>query len=839
MPQKKKLRSGVQKFISRVISGLMAQEERVGAQEPADLPDGMVELIRETAAQGAVLLKNDGVLPLAEHSRIAVFGRVQIDYFTVGYGSGGDVNAPYTVGLLAGLRDEPRVQVDETLAGRYEQWCRENPPDHGYWGHWPRYHAEMELTTALVEAAAQRTDAAVVVIGRAAGEDRENTLEAGSYYLTQEEQRMLDLVTAQFTRTAVVIDSGNCMDLSWVERYGDKLGAVLYAWQGGMESGHAVADVLCGRVTPSGKLTDTLARAYTDYPSAAHFGNKAYNQYTEDIYVGYRYFETFAPEKALYPFGFGLSYTTFAVTLVSAGADKTEIALEVCVQNTGDQYAGREVIQVYYGAPQGALGKPAKALAAFARTDLLAPGDCQTLRIAFPISQMASFDDSGAAGHPYCFVLEAGAYPVYLGTDAHSAACVYTHSVPQTVVTQQLTSIMPLRAADTFARLRPAAGVDGAWAAAKEQVPAAEDTLRERILHALPEGVPITGDQGYTLLDVKQGRVRMEDFIAQLSLEELEAISRGDYKMNSPLGAKGNAGALGGVLESLREKGIVPVTTTDGPSGIRLHAAASLLPCGTLLACTWSPELVEALYRKMGEEMRMKGSHILLAPGMNIHRDPLCGRNFEYFSEDPLLTGRMAAAVVRGIQSQGGSACPKHFACNNQETNRTHNNSMVSQRALREIYLRGFEICVKEANPYNLMTSYNKINGVWSHYNYDLCTTVLRGEWEYTGNVMTDWWMRSCKDPNFPRLRDNAYRVRAQVDVLMPGGKPVGKPKPDKTLLKSYGKPDGITLGELQRTAKNVLRFVMQSMPFIQANGAENCYTRPKDSWFTVGRRNS
>ena len=298
--------------------------------------------------------------------------------------------------------------------------------------------------------------------------------------------------------------------------------------------------------------------------------------------------------------------------------------------------------------------------------------------------------------------------------------------------------------------------------------------------------------------------MRKEDF-----LTELEAISRGDYIMNSPLGAEGNAGVFGGVLQSLRDKGVKPIVTTDGPSGIRLKASCSLLPIGSLLSSTWNEALLSEVYKKVGEEMKDRGSDVLLAPGMNIHRNPLCGRNFEYFSEDPLLSGKSAAAVVRGLQSAAVSACPKHFACNNQETNRTKNDSRVSERALREIYLKNFEICIKESSPLNIMTSYNKVNGVWSHYNYDLCTQILRNEWHYEGNVITDWWMQKSKSPEFPEMRDNAYRVRAQVDVLMPGGERVGKRKPDGTLLKTYNKPDGITLGELQRTAKNVLKTVL------------------------------
>ena len=282
--------------------------------------------------------------------------------------------------------------------------------------------------------------------------------------------------------------------------------------------------------------------------------------------------------------------------------------------------------------------------------------------------------------------------------------------------------------------------------------------------------------------------------------------------MGSNLGVAGNAGAFGGVIESLRQKGVPPIITSDGPAGLRLKKYCALQPCGTALACTWNTELMEALSAKVGEEMIHYGVDVQLAPGMNIHRNPLCGRNFEYFSEDPLLSGKMAAATVRGVQSKGKAACPKHFACNNQETNRNKNDSRVSERALREIYLRNFEIVVKEAKPLTIMTSYNKVNGVWSHYNYDLVTTVLRGEWGYTGCVITDWWMQKAKSPEFPKLKNNAYRVRAQVDVLMPGdiGHLAKRYKSDGSLLETLGKPDGITRAELQRTAKNVLTLALR-----------------------------
>ena len=406
------------------------------------------------------------------------------------------------------------------------------------------------------------------------------------------------------------------------------------------------------------------------------------------------------------------------------------------------------------------------------------------------------------------------------------------HTEPKLRVTQRLESRADCAPKEAFDRLVALADENGKIEKGYESVPLSAVLRREEIEKNLPEAPDFTGDKGIKLEDVANNRATLAGFAAQLEDIELEALCRGDYVMNSKLGTPGNAAVYGGILESLREKGVPPVTATDGPSGIRLHSYASLLPIGTLLASTWNQQLVRELYSVEGAEMVRKGSDVLLAPGMNIHRDPLCGRNFEYFSEDPLLSGTMGAAVVRGVQSQGVSACPKHFACNNQETLRIYNDSRVSERALREIYLKGFEICVKTARPFNIMTSYNKINGVWGHYHYGTCTQILRGEWDYDGCVMTDWWMRGCKDPDFPALRNNAYRVRGQIDVLMPGaGAGSRKAKYDPSLLESLGKPDGITRAEILRSAMNTLRFVLRSQPFCAEHGIDNGY-RPGSDWF-------
>ncbi len=771
---KKKFGQFMQRVIDNAMGNGLMQEETTAEGERYVTP-GMPELLRQAGAESCVLLKNDGLLPLGAGEEVAVFGRCQLDWFYVGYGSGGDVSAPYQVGLIDGLR-EAGLRMNESLLNTYYAWTHEEDhvADEGWWGHWPMYHPEMPVDAELVKRAAATSGSALVVIGRAAGEDRENTLTKGSYYLTDEEQEMLRRVTEVFDRVAVILDIGSIMDLSWIEEYGEKLSAVMIVWQGGMESGHAAADVLTGRVNPCGKLADTVARAYEDYPSSANFGGLKFNEYAEGIFVGYRFFDRH-PEKVLYPFGYGLSYTSFA----AQGALTGRCEAAVTVTNTGER-PGKEVVQLWCCPPEGRLEKPVRVLVAFAKTGVLDPGGSEVLKLSWDEKCMASYDEETSR-----FVLEAGEYCFLVNEEA----------IGSFVLTEEVT--------------------------VEQCEPLCRDSasLRARILGRMPADVAARGTAG-TFADVLAGRMSAEEFAAGLADAELEALSRGHGMMGSSYGVRGNAGAFGGITESLQSKGVPAIITADGPAGLRLKKYCSLLPCGTALACTWNTELIRAIGRKVGEEMIHYGVDVQLAPGMNIHRNPLCGRNFEYYSEDPLLSGKMAAAMVLGVQSTGRSACPKHFACNNQEVKRNTNDSRVSERALREIYLRNFEIVVKEAKPMTIMTSYNKVNGVWSHYNYDLVTTVLRREWGFEGCVITDWWMRRSKSPEFPKLQDNAYRVRAQVDVLMPGdmGHIAKKYRSDGTLLATLGKPDGITRGELVRTAVNVLKL---ALALSKAQGAD------------------
>ena len=753
---------------------------------------------RAMAADGIVLLKNeDKTLPITGQTRVAVFGRSAVNYFTVGYGSGGDVVSPYRRNLMEGLL-EHGVKVDGILASQYETWCSRprNVPDEGYWAHWPMSNPEMPLKAEDVAAAALRCDMALVVIGRAAGESRENVLKPGSYYLTDREKAMLDVVATYFHRVCLVMDCGNVIDMSWTRDYENKLTAIVYAWQGGMESGTALADVLTGAVNPSGKLTDTIAVKYEDYPSSQSFGAMAFNAYTEDIYVGYRYFETFAPDRVLYPFGFGLSYTRFRLSS-QAAVSGNQVTVNTTVENVGGE-AGREVVQVYVDLPCGTLGNPKRVLAGFKKTGLLQPGQQQVVDVSFDLASLASFDDTGCTGHKDAFVLEAGNYCVQAGTsirDVKAVVCIVKQGLEVVRQLHEFNAVLPEHG---FCRM-----VNNNGLLDMEMVPTANRNLKQDILAHLPQELT-PGQTEFTFEDVKARRCTPEEFVAQLSDQELDDITHGFGLMNDPSGPAGNAGSLGGVTEALKKRGIPTVITTDGPSGIRIRRTCSLLPCGTCLASTFDPEGVEALYRLLGREMVLQGTQVLLGPGMNIHRNPLCGRNFEYYSEDPLLTGKIAAAMVRGIQSQGVSACPKHFACNNQETNRNKCDSRLSQRAQREIYLKGFEIAVKESDPWCLMTSYNLVNGVWSHYHYELVTDILHDEWGYRGLTITDWWMQPGAAPEFPAITNDACRIRAQVDVLMPGE------IQERTLVASLADPNGVTRAEAQRCAVNVIKFILK-----------------------------
>lgn len=792
--------------------------------------EGFAEFSRTVAAEGAVLVKNDNqVLPLGEGDNVAIFGRSQVNYYRSGTGSGGSVHVTYTTNLLDGLRTKKNFTVNEELAAVYEKWIEQNPFDNGggAWAAEPWHQKEMSLSNELVSEARNKSNKAILVIGRTAGEDQDNADAPGSYQLTNDEQAMLKQVTTYFEQTIVVLNVSNIIDMNWMndESYKYPISTVIYSWQGGMEGGNAIADVLSGEVTPSGKLTDTIAYSINDYPSTQNYGNEFTNLYQEDIYVGYRYFETFCPDKVQFEFGYGLSYTTFSIEPEEAKLITKEgesfIEIGVTVTNTGTSFAGKEVVQVYYEAPQGKLGKPAKALVSFGKTKVLEPGEAQRLTVSFSAHSMASYDDAGVTGHASAYVLEEGTYRLYVGTSVKQVVAVGVEGKDGYVV-EALQVVEQLQEAlaptESFTRMMPGAQkADGSYEIVYVEVPKRKISLAERIETNLPETISQTGNKGYKLRDVYEQKVSMEAFIAQLSDEDLAAIVRGEG-MSSPLVTPGTASAFGGVSDSLFNLGIPVACTADGPSGIRMDsgAKATQVAIGTLLAATWNADLVEELYVMEGQELLRNNVDSLLGPGLNIRRSPLNGRNFEYFSEDPLISGVFAAACTRGILKGGSTATMKHFACNNQEKHRSKVNAVVSERALREIYLKGFEISVKQGGSNSIMTSYNPVNGHWAASNYDLNTTILRGEWGFKGIVMTDWWaiMNDVVNGGPADRKFTNWMVRAQNDLYM--------------VVPNYGSEINgwndntieslengtLTRGELQRSAINICEFIMNAPVF-------------------------
>lgn len=767
--------------------------------------DRYAGLARKAAAEGAVLLKNEEqALPLRENERISVFGRIQFDYYKSGAGSGGMVNTPYVVGILDALKEE-QLTLNEEVEETYREWLKGHPFDYGNgWAQDPWSQEEMPLPEELVQKAAAQSDAAVVIIGRTAGEDRDACNEKGSYLLTDAEEEMLSVVCRSFTRVIVVLNVGYIIDMNWVRKYGPQ--AVLYTWQGGMEGGHGVADVLMGRVNPCGKLSDTIASSIEDYPSTPYFGGEDGDCYAEDIYVGYRYFETFAKEKVLYPFGFGLSYTAFSVECRKDPDSTEQAVIRAKVKNCGDR-AGKEVVQVYVKAPQGKLGKPLRSLAAFGKTSLLEPGQEEELLLSVPEERMASYDDSGVTGYPYCYVLEPGMYEFYAGTDVRSAALAGTLEIRETKVVQRCRqALAPSKA---FERMKPEVNEKGDCKITWECVPLRTYSVKERIGADPGKEIPYTGSKGYLLGDVYDGKITLEEFVAQMNDQDLCCIVRGEG-MCSPKVTPGTAAAFGGVTDSLKKMGIPCGCCADGPSGIRMDCGtqAFSLPNGTCLACSFNEELSEQLYQMEGAELRKNRIDILLGPGINLHRNPLNGRNFEYFSEDPLLTGKMAAAQLRGMASYQVTGAIKHFAANNQEYHRARYDSVMSERAAREIYLKCFEIAVKEGGATAIMSTYGAVNGFWTASNYDLLTTILRDEWKFDGLVMTDWWAKMNEEGVEPSVHNAAAMVRCQNDLYMVVHSAEENTNGDN--LEEALKNGTLKRAHLQRCAMNILRTLMK-----------------------------
>ncbi len=959
------------------------------------------------AREGMVLLKNqDSILPLDKSQTVALYGKGQIDLVKGGGGSG-DVVVDHIVGVLEGLekkQDEGKIKIEETLAKRYKQNSNFTP------------------SLAIMKNTKKNSDTAIFIISRHSGEGSDRSASKGDYYLSDTESNQLKwLVTAGYKDIVVILNIGGVIDTTELLNI-PEVKAILVAWQPGQEGGHAIADLLVGDETPSGKLPDTFAKSYNDYPTAKGFHeSQEYVNYSEDIFVGYRYFETFDPtyQKVNFPFGYGLSYTTFDYSDTKIQKDGDSLKIAVTVKNTGN-YSGKEVIQVYFSAPQGKLGKAAMELCAFGKTSLLAPGESETLQLSVAINEMSAYDDTGKVKKS-AYILEAGDYKIYVGNsvkDARERGVRYTYKQDKTAVVEQLSEqvaakllqerlladgsyenifddsdigrpitkeIQKIEAEDyygkhchaeyvyngnatkcgikmltsdagnryvTFAVEAPEAGtyrialglgnggaaqknavrfyVDGAvqsgntidipntkgeWTIQEvgygnvrlqkglnfikieftagdsyqgildyitieygqgttitpsgneikvsangitkiegedytdshsdvgtEEIGAGDDIggtavknlhttdyyvtyrlmvekagkyrIKVRVANGLGDAVSaasavvnnvkqndfsyaiaytgVEGNQWFVFKTVDAGTVTLEKGVNELTFTVIERMGNLDWFTLEPIEETASAaiapvlasgklitfdelckdpslmdaflaqltveeiayllhghgesvphgtGSIGGLVKY----GIPSAETCDGPAGINLYEATTAYPIETLRASTWNTELVCLMGKAVGKEAVKYGVDIWLAPGMNIHRNPLCGRNFEYYSEDPYLTGMMAAGLTRGVQSENVGVTVKHFIGNEKETNRGYVDSRVSERAFREIYLEAFRLVIKEANPWCIMSSYNKVNGKETAENYELLTNIVRGEWQYDGLIMSDWWNDSIQ----------------------------------------------------------------------------------------------
>ena len=772
-----------------------------------------IALSRRAAREGMVLLKNEeNALPLAAGTKVALFGKATIDYVKGGGGSG-DVTVPYIRNLYDGFAEV--IGKDAVYPGTI-QFYRDYVAAQ-YAAHWaPGMVAEPTVPAELLREARAFTETAVVSFSRFSGEgwDRKHPkakitrkepvtddavsmsdalFERGDFYLSDAERAMLETVSRTFPKTIVVLNTGGMMETACF-RDDPRIRGLLLACQGGMEGGCAEAELLMGLYNPSGKLTDTYATDLDDYPGCRHFyDSDDYVDYTEDIFVGYRYFETIpgAAEKVVYPFGFGLSYTSFSLTRQEVVIDGDMAEARVLVTNEGS-LPGREVIQVYYSAPAGRLSKPARELAGYRKTRLLQPGETEQVSIRFPLAQMASYDDLGKVARS-AWVLEAGTYLFHIGTSVRNTVTAEeSWTLDENRITEQLTARMVptclkkrLLADGTFEDL-PTAPCNDYNATVLEPMGNTE-------MHSTPEvrAVPRIPDFGrgigMKLQDAADGAMSLEEFAEALPVEDLAALLGGQPNT-------GLANTFGYGNNPLY--GIPNIMTADGPAGIRFHqelgVATTAFPCATLIGCSWDPQVAYEVGAAAALEAKENNIMVWLAPGVNIHRNPLCGRNFEYFSEDPLLAGKQAAGMIRGIQSERIAATPKHFALNNKETNRRNCDSRASERAIREIYLKQFEILVKEAHPWSIMSSYNIVNGHRASENKDLLTHILREEWGFDGMVTTDWWT----------FGEHYKEVAAGNDMKMAAGFP-------ERLLDAVGK-GALTREDIKKAAMNVLRLILR-----------------------------
>lgn len=771
------------------------------SQEPEAYEKIHGEIARRAAEEGIVLLKNEEhLLPLKKGSKLALFGSGASRTVKGGTGSG-DVNERKSISIFEGLKDAGFVITTEKWLREYEEeykrkrleWKEEIlEKTRSGTDFFTAYSTSPFQVPAGPEIYTTDADVAVFVLARNAGEGADRRAEKGDYFLSDEEYMLLSDICDKYEKVILLLNSGGVVDLSFLEKL-PKIQAVLTVSQPGQEGGTAVADVISGLVSPGGKLTDTWAVSYNDYPNAGTFshnnGNIEKEKYEEGIYVGYRYFDTFEiPVR--YGFGYGLSYASFTInTAWIETSENGEVRVKVKVRNSSQEFSGKEVVQLYVSLPVGKLEKEFRRLCAFSKTRILAPKEEETIALTFDAQTLASFDESRAA-----WILEPGCYGIYVGSSLGESTLEGILKVKQEKVLAETEHICPLR--ETL-----------------EELSAPTDKVRKRYeaLANNSENVPcfsydLVGNHTVRYCyDDKETEDEASRITRELSEDQLISLAVGDpgKGQGSNLGAAGISvpGSAGETSSCAAGQGVKAIALADGPAGLRLsqnyavsdgkvqmlpfeaaiergflydgpelegdiyYQYCTAFPVGTLLAQTWNEELIQEVGNAVGEEMERFKVTLWLAPGMNIHRNPLCGRNFEYYSEDPFLSGKIAAAMTKGVQKHSGCGTTvKHFACNNQEDNRSGSDSILSERTLREIYLRGFEIVIREAQPFAMMTSYNLINGIHAANNYDLCTKAARCEYGFQGLIMTDWTTTQLSEDCTA-----AGCIRAGNDLVMPG----------------------------------------------------------------------
>ena len=841
-----------------------SRDDKITPQEIAH-----AELAGKLAGECMVLLENDGVLPLQEKGKIALYGNGVRKTIQGGTGSGsvntrssvnveqGFEEAGFTVVSKAWLDANDKHYVDMQEA--YQKWLieegeRTNVPPFVVGFNCP--FAEPDpYEISEEEIAGCEAEVAVYVISRNSGEGADRKCKEGDYLLYPNERESIKRLAASDKKLVVVLNIGGVMQLTELKEI-QGVDAVVLMSQLGNLGGNALVDLLTGKVNPSGKLSDTWARDYQDYPSSANFshnnGNVDDEYYNEGVYVGYRYFDSFGV-KPLYPFGYGLSYTGFSVEPLKVEQEGDKILVSVQVKNTGSRYTGKEVVQVYLSKPQSSLDNPYQELVAFKKTMDLKPGEDTVLCMSFPLTALASYHtDRGA------YIVDAGDYIIRVGQNAADTQAVATLTVAVEKMVSQCENVFPLDC--KLEEIKPV--LNGTKEETKWNLAVDLDKLSTTSIFYTKEHPQLVNaiEEKITMQDVLSGKYTLDELVAQLTVKEMAELCVGTERRdeNSIVGSASYCvpGAAGDSSSVIKEsRGVKNMILADGPAGLRLqphfmtdkdgnilpggegfngtflpfkdvpegaidyYQYCTAIPIGWALAQSWNTELVEKVGQVIGEEMKQFNVDLWLAPAMNIHRNPLCGRNFEYYSEDPLLTGKISAAMTNGVQKNPGKGTTiKHFAVNNQEENRYFTNAHVSERALREIYLKGFEIAIRESQPMSIMTSYNLLNGTHTANNYDLIQKMARDEWGFDGVVMTDWYT-SVDVPAITGKYTPKYPISASTGCIY-AGNDMQMPGCQKNVddiveaVQSGEEKDGykITLADLQFCAKNVLHIVAKTM---------------------------